>query len=87
AIMGLLDCDYEDPHPQTSSILRLASSEYSQLVADTLNRAILEHAKPPRYTPMERLLQQVTVARQYLTEEYGKDVFPPFSLKDCLKGE
>ena len=39
--MGLLDCDYEDPHPQTSSILRLASSEYSQLVADTLNRAIL----------------------------------------------
>lgn len=40
--MGLLDCDYyEDPHPETSSILRLASSEYSQLVADTLNRAIL----------------------------------------------
>ncbi|CAN8295375.1 unnamed protein product [Cochlearia groenlandica] len=45
-----------------------------------------EHENHPRYTPMERLIQQVTVARQYLTEENGKDEFPPFSLKDSLKG-
>lgn len=31
-----------------------------------------EHANHPSYTPMERLIQQVTAVRQYLTEENGK---------------
>ncbi|KAL0723868.1 hypothetical protein Bca4012_038467 [Brassica carinata] len=81
-IMALLA--YEDP--EKSPMFHLVSSEYRQQVADYLNRAILEHANHPSVTPMERLLQQVTVARQYLTEEKGKDAFPPFSLKDSLKG-
>ncbi|CAH8308977.1 unnamed protein product [Eruca vesicaria subsp. sativa] len=81
-IMALLA--YEDP--EKSPMFHLVSSEYRQQVADNLNRAILEHANHPGYTPMERLLQQVTVARQCLTEENGKDAFPPFSLKDSLKG-
>lgn len=75
---------YEDP--EKSPMFYLLSSEYRQQVADDLNRTILEHANHPSYTPMERLLQQVTVARQYLTEENGKDAFPPFSLKDYFKG-
>ncbi|KAG2330230.1 hypothetical protein Bca4012_020178 [Brassica carinata] len=45
-----------------------------------------EHANHPSHTPMERLLQQVTVVSQYLTEKNGKDAFPLFSLKDSLKG-
>lgn len=32
----------------------------------------LEHTNHPSYTPMERIIQQVTVVRQYLTEENGK---------------
>ncbi|CAG7900196.1 hypothetical protein BRARA_H02975 [Brassica rapa] len=75
---------YEDP--EKSPMFYLLSSEYRQQVADDLNRTLLEHANHPSYTPMERLLQQVTVARQYLTEENGKDAFPPFSLKDYVKG-
>ncbi|KAF2617015.1 hypothetical protein F2Q68_00038383, partial [Brassica cretica] len=75
---------YEDP--EKSPMFYLLSSEYRQQVADNLNRTLLEHANQPSYTPMERLLQQVTVARQYLTEENGKDAFPPFSLKDYVKG-
>ncbi|KAJ0244968.1 Uncharacterized protein HA466_0184780 [Hirschfeldia incana] len=81
-IMALLA--YEEP--EKSPMFHLVSSEYRQQVADHLNRALLEHGNHPSYTPMERLLQQVTVARQYLTEENGKDAFPPFSLKDSLKG-
>uniref|UniRef100_A0A1J3GPB2 Glucose-induced degradation protein 8-like protein n=1 Tax=Noccaea caerulescens TaxID=107243 RepID=A0A1J3GPB2_NOCCA len=73
-------------NPETSPMFHLLSSDYRQQVADNLNRTILEHANQPSYTPMERLIQQVTVARQYLTEENGKDAFPPFSLKDSLKG-
>ncbi|CAA7026463.1 unnamed protein product [Microthlaspi erraticum] len=75
---------YNDP--ETSPMFYLLSSDHRQQVADNLNRAILEHANQPSCTPMERLIQQVTVARQYLTEENGKDTFPPFSLKDSLKG-
>ncbi|CAH8354388.1 unnamed protein product [Eruca vesicaria subsp. sativa] len=81
-VMALLA--YEDP--EKSPMFYLLSSEYRQQVADNLNRTILEHTNHPSYTPMERLLQQVTVARQYLTEENGKDAFPPFSLKDYVKG-
>uniref|UniRef100_A0A1J3EDA4 Glucose-induced degradation protein 8-like protein n=1 Tax=Noccaea caerulescens TaxID=107243 RepID=A0A1J3EDA4_NOCCA len=73
-------------NPETSPMFHLLSSDYRQQVADNLNRTMLEHANQPSYTPMERLIQQVTVARQYLTEENGKDAFPPFSLKDSLKG-
>ncbi|ESQ36314.1 hypothetical protein EUTSA_v10008762mg [Eutrema salsugineum] len=75
---------YEDH--EKSPMFHLLSYEHRQQVADNLNRTILEHANNPSYTPMERLLQQVTVARQYLTEENGKDAFPPFSLKDSLRG-
>ncbi|CAN8311415.1 unnamed protein product [Cochlearia groenlandica] len=81
-VMALLA--YEDP--EKSPMFHLLSYDYRQQVADNLNRTILEHANHPRYTPMERLIQQVIVARQYLTEENGKDAFPPFSLKDSLKG-
>ncbi|CAD5311877.1 unnamed protein product [Arabidopsis thaliana] len=81
-VMALLA--YEDP--EKSPMFHLLSSEYRQQVADNLNRTILEHTNHPSYTPMERIIQQVTVVRQYLTEENGKDAFPPFSLKDSLKG-
>ncbi|KAJ4905028.1 LisH and RanBPM domains containing protein [Raphanus sativus] len=71
ATIQLLTCDFEDPElPQI----------YIFPALNTANRTC------KRYTPMERLLQQVTVARQYLTQEYGKDAFPPFSLEDSLKG-
>ncbi|XP_023645256.1 uncharacterized protein LOC17898455 [Capsella rubella] len=75
---------YEDPG--TSPMFHLLSPEHRQQVADNLNRTILEHTNQPSYTPMERIIQQATVVRQYLTEENGKDAFPPFSLKDSLKG-
>ncbi|XP_010457721.1 PREDICTED: glucose-induced degradation protein 8 homolog [Camelina sativa] len=75
---------YDDP--EKSPLFHLLSSEYRQQVADNLNRTILEHTNQPSYTPMERIIQHVTVVRQYLTEENGKDAFPPFALKDSLKG-
>ncbi|XP_010519102.1 PREDICTED: glucose-induced degradation protein 8 homolog isoform X2 [Tarenaya hassleriana] len=80
-VMALLA--YEDP--EKSPMFHLLSFEHRQRVADNLNRAILEHANLPSYTPMERVIQQVTVVRQYLKQESGKDGFPPFSLKDFLQ--
>ncbi|KOM51619.1 hypothetical protein LR48_Vigan09g027800 [Vigna angularis] len=71
--------------PEKSPMFHLLSLEYRQQVADSLNRAILAHLNLPRYTAMERLIQQATVVRQCLSQEAGKDGPPPFSLKDFLK--
>ncbi|XP_028765374.1 glucose-induced degradation protein 8 homolog isoform X2 [Neltuma alba] len=71
--------------PERSPMFHLLSLEYRQQVADSLNRAILEHSNLPSYTAMERLIQQATVVRQCLSQEAGKDGPPPFSLKDFLK--
>ncbi|KAI9113223.1 hypothetical protein QN277_014680 [Acacia crassicarpa] len=71
--------------PEKSPVFHLLSLEYRQQVADSLNRAILEHSNLPSYTAMERLIQQATVVRQCLSQEAGKDGPPPFSLKDFLK--
>lgn len=74
---------YEEP--EKSPMFHLLSMDYRQQVADGLNRAILEHANLPSYTAMERLIQQTTVVRQCLSQETGKDVPPPFSLKEFLR--
>ncbi|KAL8256352.1 hypothetical protein R6Q59_031419 [Mikania micrantha] len=74
---------YEEP--EKSPMFRLLSLEYRQHVADNLNRVILAHACMPRYTELERIIQQATVVRQCLSEELGKDVLSPFSLTDFLK--
>ncbi|KAL3505342.1 hypothetical protein ACH5RR_035183 [Cinchona calisaya] len=74
---------YEEP--EKSPMFHLLSSEYRQHVADSLNRAILAHAKLPSYSALERLIQQTTVVRQCLTQECGKEGHPPFSLKDFIK--
>ncbi|KAK1407458.1 hypothetical protein QVD17_39074 [Tagetes erecta] len=79
--MGLLA--YEEP--EKSPMFHLLSLEYRQHVVDNLNRAILEHARMPRYSELERIIQQATVVRQCLSDELGKDVLLPFSLKDFLK--
>ncbi|XP_054794787.1 uncharacterized protein LOC129300259 isoform X2 [Prosopis cineraria] len=71
--------------PEKSPMFHLLSLEYRQQVADSLNRAILEHSNLPSYTAMERLIQQATVVRQCLSQEAGKDGHPPFTLKDFLK--
>uniref|UniRef100_A0A7N0RBM3 CTLH domain-containing protein n=1 Tax=Kalanchoe fedtschenkoi TaxID=63787 RepID=A0A7N0RBM3_KALFE len=74
---------YEEP--RNSPMSHLLSADHRQQVADSLNRALLEHKGQPRYPALERLLQQATLARQYLTQENGKDLYPPFSLKDFFK--
>ncbi|KAJ4702024.1 glucose-induced degradation protein 8-like [Melia azedarach] len=74
---------YEEP--EKSPMFHLLSMEYRQHVADNLNRAILAHENRPSYAAMERLIQQTTAVRQCLSQEVGKDGFPPFSLKDFLK--
>ncbi|KAK1435888.1 hypothetical protein QVD17_01660 [Tagetes erecta] len=74
---------YEEP--EKSPMFHLLSLEYRQHVADNLNRAILAHACIPSYSGLERIIQQATVVRQCLSEELGKDVLSPFSLKDFLK--
>ncbi|XP_038715190.1 glucose-induced degradation protein 8 homolog isoform X1 [Tripterygium wilfordii] len=83
---------YEDP--EKSPMFHLLSLEYRLRVADNLNRAILglfpelhhlSHANKPSCTAMERLIQQITVVRQCLSQEHGKDGHPQFSLKDFLK--
>lgn len=80
-VMALLA--YEDPYK--SPMVDLLNSDYRQHVADSLNRAILANAQMPSYSQLERLIQQATVVRQCLSEELGKDVQSPFSLKDFLK--
>lgn len=79
--MALLAYD----EPEKSPMFHLLSSEHRQHVADSLNRAVLAHTKLPSYSAMERLIQQTTVVRQYLSQELGKDGHKPFSLKDFLK--
>lgn len=74
---------YEEP--EKSPMFHLLSHEHRQHVADSLNRAILGHANLPSYSSLERLIQQTTVVRQCLSQETGKDLHPPFSLKDFLK--
>ncbi|KAL2468304.1 LisH and RanBPM domains containing protein [Forsythia ovata] len=74
---------YEEP--EKSPMFHLVSLEYRQHVADSLMRAILEHANLPSYSIVERLIQQATVVRQCLSQEFGKDGHQPFSLKDFLK--
>ncbi|XP_040384223.1 glucose-induced degradation protein 8 homolog [Oryza brachyantha] len=73
---------YEEP--EKSPMFHLLSPEYRQNVADSLNRAVLAHAKRPAYSSLERVIQQATVVRQYLQQEVGKDSYPPFSLKAFL---
>ncbi|KAM7273128.1 hypothetical protein ACFE04_027792 [Oxalis oulophora] len=74
---------YEEP--EKSPMFHLLSSEYCQHVADSLNRAILAHENLPSHTSMERLIQQTTVVTQCVSQEFGKDGHPTFSLKDFLK--
>lgn len=74
---------YEEP--EKSPMFHLLSLEYRHHVADCLNRAILAHANLPRYTTVERLIQQTTIVRQCLSQEHGKEGIPQFSLKDFLK--
>ncbi|XP_011083893.1 glucose-induced degradation protein 8 homolog [Sesamum indicum] len=74
---------YEEP--EKSPMFHLLSSEHRHHVADSLNRAILAHTKLPSYSEMERLIQQTTVVRQCLSQEFGKDGQQLFSLKDFLK--
>ncbi|XP_071703079.1 uncharacterized protein [Rutidosis leptorrhynchoides] len=74
---------YEDPYK--SPMFHLLDMDYRQNVADSLNRAILANAQMPSYSHLERLIQQATVVRQCLNEELGKDVQPPFSLKEFMK--
>lgn len=68
--------------PAKSPMFHLLSSEYREHVADSLNRAILAHSGLRSYSSLERLIQQATVVRQYLSQETGKDAQPSFSLKD-----
>jgi len=50
----------------------LPSCDLSKLQVLTHSSNYVEHTNHPSYTPMERIIQQVTVVRQYLTEENGK---------------
>ncbi|KAA0063230.1 glucose-induced degradation protein 8-like protein [Cucumis melo var. makuwa] len=61
---------YEEP--EKSPMFHLLSVDYRQRVAESLNRAILAHGNLPSYTAMERLIKQVTVVRQSLSQELGK---------------
>jgi hypothetical protein len=74
---------YEEP--EKSPMFHLLGLEYRQQVVDSLNRAILEHAKLPSYSAVERLIQQATVVRQYLDQDPSKEGSTPFSIKDFLK--
>ncbi|CAM8939650.1 unnamed protein product [Rhodiola kirilowii] len=74
---------YEEP--QNSPMFHLLSPDHRQQVADSLNRALLEHNNQPGYSALERLLQQATLVRQYLTQELGTESYPPFSLTDQFK--
>ncbi|KAF9602239.1 hypothetical protein IFM89_025949 [Coptis chinensis] len=73
---------YEEP--EKSPMFHLLTQEYRQHVADSLNRAILAHANQPSYSAMERLIQQATLVRQCLHQDFGKDG-APFCLKAFLK--
>ncbi|CAL1355756.1 unnamed protein product [Linum trigynum] len=75
---------YEEP--EKSPMFHLLSLEHRQQVVDSLNQAILAHAKLPSHTPMERLIQQTAVVRQLLNQDHAKDGHPPFALKDFLNG-
>lgn len=74
---------YEEP--EKSPMFHLLSFEYRHHAADSLNRAILADAHMPSYSSLERIIQQTTVVRECLSEELGKDVLSPFSLKDFLR--
>ncbi|XP_006838697.2 glucose-induced degradation protein 8 homolog [Amborella trichopoda] len=71
--------------PEKSPMFHFLSKDYRQEVAESLNRALLAHANLPSYSSMEKLLKQITVVRQYLHQELGKEGPPTFSLKDFLK--
>ncbi|KAK3425313.1 glucose-induced degradation protein 8 homolog [Eucalyptus grandis] len=74
---------YEEP--EKSPMFHLVSPDYRQSVADSLNRAILANANQPSHSTLERLIKQIVVVRQLLSQEHGKDTFLPFSLRDFLK--
>eukprot|EP00252_Welwitschia_mirabilis_P018038 TRINITY_DN40208_c0_g1_i1.p1 TRINITY_DN40208_c0_g1~~TRINITY_DN40208_c0_g1_i1.p1 ORF type:complete len:216 (+),score=31.13 TRINITY_DN40208_c0_g1_i1:294-941(+) len=74
---------YEDP--EKSPMFYFLSPDYRQGIADSLNRAILANANLPSYTSIERIIQQVTVVRQWLHQELGQDGPPLFSLSAFLK--
>lgn len=76
---------YEEP--EKSPMFHLLSPDYRQDVADNLNRAILDHANKPNYSSLERLIQQTAAVGQHLNQEHGKEVRPPFSLKDFIAGK
>uniref|UniRef100_A0A803LKF7 CTLH domain-containing protein n=1 Tax=Chenopodium quinoa TaxID=63459 RepID=A0A803LKF7_CHEQI len=69
--------------PEKSPSFHLISLDYRQDIADKINRAILAHTKQPSYSSLERLIQQMTVVKQHLSQEPNKDG-PPFSLKDFI---
>eukprot|EP00250_Pteridium_aquilinum_P005859 c15885_g1_i1 orf=254-901(+) len=74
---------YEEP--EKSPVYELLSMDHRQNVADKLNRIVLAHYKLPSSTSLERLLQQLTVARSCLNQDGGKDGWAPFSLSGFLK--
>ncbi|CAM8979293.1 unnamed protein product [Rhodiola kirilowii] len=74
---------YEEP--QNTPMFHMLSPDHRQQVVDSLNRALLEHKNQPTYPAMERLLQQATLVRQNLTQEFGKDSHPPFFAKDFFR--
>lgn len=74
---------YEEP--LKSPMFHLLSLEYRQHVADNLNRAILGCTDVPGYSALERLMQQTTVVRQQLNQEFGKDAVS-FFFEGILEG-
>ncbi|XP_078435466.1 lisH and RanBPM domains containing protein isoform X2 [Wolffia australiana] len=71
-LMALLA--YEEP--EKSPMFHLLSPEHQQNVAEKLNQAILAHANLPSHSLMEKLVRQISVVRQCLQQELGKDSFP-----------
>ncbi|RAL53114.1 unnamed protein product [Cuscuta campestris] len=72
--------------PEKSPMFHLLSLEHRQHVADSLNGAILAHENQPRYSVLERLIQQTTMVRQCLSEDpASKEGSQAFSFKDFIK--
>lgn len=80
-LMALLA--YEEP--EKSPMFHLFSLDRRQLVADDLNRAILAHMNQPRYSSLERLIQQTTAVDRQLNQEHGKEGQSSFSLEEFVK--
>eukprot|EP01027_Heterolobosea_sp_BB2_P011207 GEZU01016332.1.p1 GENE.GEZU01016332.1~~GEZU01016332.1.p1 ORF type:complete len:498 (-),score=83.43 GEZU01016332.1:426-1919(-) len=58
-------------NPRDSPLSHLLDVTRRTFVAEELNRAIMDIESQPRYSPLERVLQQLVVARNALTEQNG----------------